>query len=113
MALALCLLALLGVLWSLAALLTRSLWLPVAWHTSWNFAQSLYGFPISGHPAHGILSLDTLGPAWVMGGAFGPEGGVVGWLALGLGAAALAAYARLRRREPKPAATAPLGPTVA
>ncbi|HZR98718.1 MAG TPA: type II CAAX endopeptidase family protein [Chloroflexota bacterium] len=107
-ALALGVLALLGVLWSLAARLTGSLWLPVAWHASWNFAQALLGFPVSGHPAEGLLRLAPRGPAWVTGGAFGPEGGLVGLLALGLGALALWAYAR---RRPRGSGWSPSPPT--
>jgi len=98
--LALLVLALLGVVLGLGALLTRGLWFPVALHVSWNLAQGpLYGFPISGHPSDGLLRLDVTGADWLTGGAFGPEGGLVGLLAVGLCGAALWAYARAQGAE--------------
>lgn len=94
-AIALLVLGLLGVVLGLGTVLTRELWFPVALHVSWNLAQGpLFGFPISGHPSDGLLQLDVTGADWLTGGAFGPEGGLVGLLAVGLCAAALWAYAR-------------------
>jgi membrane protease YdiL (CAAX protease family) len=66
---------------SLAYLRTRSLWLPTALHFSWNFSQTtIFGFPTSGiRPVGSTLTLlDQSGPDWLTGGAFGPEGGLLG-----------------------------------
>jgi membrane protease YdiL (CAAX protease family) len=94
-AIALAVLLLLGIVLGLGALLTRSLWLPIALHGSWNFAQGpLFGLAISGHPSNGLLQLDLTGADWVTGGSFGPEGGLVGLLAVALCGAVLGAYAR-------------------
>ena len=90
----------LGGVFAYATLLTRGLWLPAALHASWNFAQGpLLGFPISGQPSHGLVQPLVRGPAWVTGGAFGPEGGLVGILAVGLASAALWGYWRLGARS--------------
>lgn len=92
---ALLVLALLGVLWAIAALQTQSLWLPTALHLSWNAAQGyLFGLPISGHPVDGLVTVTLLGPSWISGGEFGPEGGLTGLLAAALGAAVLSPYLR-------------------
>jgi membrane protease YdiL (CAAX protease family) len=101
-------LVLLGLVFALGFLVTRALWLPIALHLSWNAAQGpLYGFPISGRPSEGLLHTVVVGPAWITGGAFGPEGGLVGLVAIALAAAAVAAYGRWRaaqglRRPPAP-----------
>lgn len=64
---------------------TRSLWLPFGLHFAWNFAQTtLYGFPTSGGSFvdKRLVMLTQLGPEWVTGGDFGPEGGALATLAL-------------------------------
>lgn len=70
---------------SFAYLKTRGLWLPFGLHWGWNFAQTtLFGFPTSGLQMadHRLLSVSVAGPAWLTGGAFGPEGGLLATLAL-------------------------------
>lgn len=78
--------ALAGVWLAVAYLRTRSLWLPLALHWSWNWAQaSVLGFPVSGieriAPAP-LLQAINLGPDWVTGGAYGIEGGAACTVAL-------------------------------
>ena len=74
-------------LWlAVAYLRTRSLWLPLALHWSWNWAQaSLLGFPVSGieriAPAP-LLQAINAGPDWLTGGAYGIEGGAACTVAL-------------------------------
>jgi membrane protease YdiL (CAAX protease family) len=78
-----------GVLFSVAYMKTRSLWLPFGIHFAWNFSQTtIYGFPTSGldPTLHSLIRLTQSGPAWIVGGGFGPEGGVLATLALILGA---------------------------
>ena len=55
---------------------TGSLWLPIAYHLSWNFVQgSLLGLPVSGVRYGGLLAVADWGKApRLTGGAFGPEG---------------------------------------
>jgi membrane protease YdiL (CAAX protease family) len=78
--------ALAGVWLAVAYLRTRSLWLPLALHWSWNWAQaSVLGFPVSGieriAPAP-LLQAINIGPDWLTGGAYGIEGGAACTVAL-------------------------------
>jgi len=77
--------ALAGLLFSIAYMKTRSLWLPFGLHMSWNFSQTtLYGFPTSGiaDASRSFVVLKQSGPDWVVGGPFGPEGGILATFAL-------------------------------
>jgi membrane protease YdiL (CAAX protease family) len=78
--------ALAGVWLAVAYLRTRSLWLPLGLHWSWNWAQSsLLGLPVSGiervAPAP-LLHAMNAGPDWLTGGAYGIEGGAACTVAL-------------------------------
>ncbi|MFF5899271.1 CPBP family intramembrane glutamic endopeptidase [Streptomyces argenteolus] len=57
---------------------TRTLWLPIGLHFGWNFAAAgIFSTEVSGNDTpQGLLDTVTSGPAWVTGGAFGPEGSV-------------------------------------
>ena len=93
-----------GVFFAVGFLATRSLWLPMAVHFSWNFFEGpFFGFPVSGLQLPSLLSVDMKGPELITGGAFGPEAGLSGILATCVGIAAVAAYWRWlkqRRQEP-------------
>jgi membrane protease YdiL (CAAX protease family) len=69
-----------GVTYGLAFILTGRLWLGLGLHFAWNFAEGpLLGFPVSGFDfGAGFFHIADLGPAWLTGGLYGPEGGVVG-----------------------------------
>ncbi|MFC7275760.1 CPBP family intramembrane glutamic endopeptidase [Paractinoplanes rhizophilus] len=71
-----------GCMYGLAFLRTGRLWLPLLLHLTWNFAQGpIFGFPVSGDTDHStafILQHASAGPAAVTGGAYGPEGGLLG-----------------------------------
>jgi len=78
--------ALAGLWLAVAYLRTRSLWLPLGLHWSWNWVQaSLLGLPVSGieriSPAP-LLKAINAGPDWLTGGAYGIEGGAACTLAL-------------------------------
>jgi CAAX protease family protein len=78
--------ALAGLWLAVAYLRTRSLWLPLGLHWSWNWAQaSLLGLPVSGidrlAPAPLLRAADS-GPEWLTGGAYGIEGGAACTVAL-------------------------------
>lgn len=68
-----------GVVYGMAFLLAGSLWLAIGLHFAWNFVQGpLLGFPVSGIAAGGLQQVHDAGPAWLSGGAYGPEAGLVG-----------------------------------
>lgn len=66
-----------GVLLGAAYMVTRRIWLAVGVHIAWNFTQSgIFGVATTGIPLAGILDGRLQGPAWLTGGAFGPEASV-------------------------------------
>lgn len=66
-----------GVLLAAAFLATRRLWVSMGLHFGWNFTQgAIYGVPISGFSAQGILDGHLSGPQLLSGGRFGPEASV-------------------------------------
>ncbi len=72
-----------GVLFAMMYRVTGRLWLPIAYHFMWNYAQGpLFGFPVSGLGFDTILTTRVTGPALWTGGAFGPEGGLIVTLVL-------------------------------
>jgi membrane protease YdiL (CAAX protease family) len=68
-----------GIMLAAAYMLTRSLWLPIFIHISWNFAESgIFGTALSGMDLPStFFSAKVLGPPLVTGGAFGPENSVI------------------------------------
>ncbi len=75
-------------LWlAIAYLKTRSLWLPLGVHWSWNWALGwFFGLPISGINlvSNPLLKATDSGPAWLTGGTYGIEGGLACTIALAL-----------------------------
>jgi membrane protease YdiL (CAAX protease family) len=87
-----------GIFLGLGYVLTGELAIPIGVHLTWNFFQgNVFGFPVSGtgHVAS-VYSIHQLGPdAWT-GGAFGPEAGIIGLLAIGLGCLLTLLYLKWR-----------------
>jgi hypothetical protein len=71
--------ALVGVLFAIAYLRTRSLWMPIGMHFIWNFLMGFFlGLPVSGFALPGtFLATRVQGPIWLTGGSYGPEGGLL------------------------------------
>ena len=64
----------LGVVLSLLYTYTQRLWLPFFFHLSWNFAQIVYGTPLSGDTNfNALLSSNFSGPRFFIGSEFGIE----------------------------------------
>jgi membrane protease YdiL (CAAX protease family) len=88
-----------GVMLALAFAWTRSLWFVMGLHAAWNFTEGgVYGAPVSGFDSHGLMRIDVAkdAPAWLTGGAFGPEASVV---ALGVCLLAAALFLRATLRQ--------------
>lgn len=74
-----------GVLLSVAVIRTGALWLASAVHLGWNWAMAgPLDLPVSGIDPYDAPLYDALPatPAWLSGGAFGPEGGLAGTAAV-------------------------------
>lgn len=73
-----------GVMLAFPFIITGRLEWSVGLHIGWNFFQGgVFGFPVSGLPGHAsILQITQQGPHAITGGAFGPEAGVAGLLAM-------------------------------
>jgi len=87
-----------GLLLAAGFLLSGRLALPIGLHAAWNFTQgAVFGFPVSGDREGGsLLAPAAGGPALLTGGAYGPEGGLIGMAFMAAGIAGLALWARLR-----------------
>lgn len=97
--------ALAGVVFAYAYLLSGNLWLPIAFHFSWNFFQgSVFSFPVSGIVVRGLLDTRPRpGADLITGGAFGPEGGLSGFAALALACVLLWLWSRTIAHTDRPA----------
>lgn len=75
-----------------------NLWMTIGLHIGWNFFEGVvFGFQVSGlDNLPKLIQQNVAGPAWLTGGAFGPEAG--GILAVGLltGVSLLLLYQRWR-----------------
>jgi membrane protease YdiL (CAAX protease family) len=79
--------AIAGLWFAVAYLRTRSLWLPLGLHWSWNWALGwFFGLPVSGLnlASHPLLKASDTGPLWLTGGSYGIEGGIGATIALAL-----------------------------
>lgn len=101
-----------GVMLGAAYLKTMSLWFATAVHTGWNWAMaSLFDLPVSGIAMFDApLYEPRVTGGWVSGGAFGPEGGLVGTLGFAAMLAALLWLMHLRV-APEMAALRPIALT--
>ncbi|PKO07192.1 MAG: CPBP family intramembrane metalloprotease domain-containing protein [Chloroflexi bacterium HGW-Chloroflexi-3] len=94
-------LVLAGLFLGLGFVLTGELAIPIGLHITWNFFQgNIFGFPVSGsRSGTSLISIQQGGPDLLTGGAFGPEAGLVGILAILVGSALTILYVRKTRGE--------------
>lgn len=77
---------------------TGRLAIPMGVHLSWNYCQNLFGMQVSGTTTFSygsIFAREPLADPFITGGAFGPEAGLTGLVAILLGTAATLAWVRL------------------
>ena len=80
-----------GLFLGLGFLLTGELAIPIGIHITWNFFEgNVFGFGVSGTTPPGtFIQINQTGPTLLTGGAFGPEAGLIGLVALILGSIAI------------------------
>ncbi len=68
-----------GFLLSMSFLLYDEIWVPMGLHFMWNLTEEkIFGMPLSGlSPESWLFDTELVGPSWITGGKFGPEGGIV------------------------------------
>lgn len=75
-----------GIWLAVAYLKTRDLWMPLGVHLAWNWVQgSIFGVEVSGLTdivTQPLMRESDLGPAWLTGGEYGVEGGLLCTLVL-------------------------------
>lgn len=92
-------LALAGMFMGLGYILTGELALSIGLHIAWNFFQGyVFGFAVSGASSGGsLIGIQQGGSVLWTGGAWGPEGGLVGLLGLVAGSLLIIAWVRVTR----------------
>jgi membrane protease YdiL (CAAX protease family) len=70
---------LIGIVFGYMFIRTGSLWMPIGYHFMWNFAQgSVWGQAVSGGAEYAsVMRVSSEAPAILIGGEFGPEGGLI------------------------------------
>jgi membrane protease YdiL (CAAX protease family) len=95
--------ALVGVLFAIAWLRTRSLWFCWALHFAWNVSLGvIFGLPVSGTMQFAVIGYGSAqGPQWLTGGSYGIEAGASGTAAILAGLAVVLLISRWLRPNPR------------
>ena len=93
-----------GLLLGLPYIFTKSLWLPISLHFSWNFFQgTIFGFSVSGNTEYALVTQTRNADSIWNGGSFGFEGSILAILFLALAIVALTIrYNKKENRVPLP-----------
>lgn len=68
-----------GLMYGISFLSFQTIWAPIGLHFSWNFFQSaIFGFPVGGQLSNGYLKICIIDNTVWNGGAYGPEGSLLG-----------------------------------
>jgi membrane protease YdiL (CAAX protease family) len=88
-----------GLLLGGAYMLSRSLWMPIGLHAAWNFTQGeIFGVPVSGAAAQGLVKSTLTGPDLLSGGGFGLEASLIA-IAIAIAAGTWFVWAAIRHGE--------------
>lgn len=88
-----------GIMLALGYITTGKLAISLGLHLSWNFFQNFYGMEVSGQSRFlfgALLRREVHGPEWITGGAFGPEAGMTGLVAIVAASFLILGWVRLR-----------------
>ncbi len=89
-----------GAIYAMAYCGTSRIWLPWSLHFGWNlFLGPVFGFSVSGLRMGGLLDIEATGAAWVTGGSYGPEAGIIGLLVRSLALTGFVMWFNQRRRR--------------
>ncbi len=92
-----------GILLSLAYVRTRSLWMPYGIHVGWNVGLGfVFGFPLSGVDFASLWTTGTAGSETILGGGYGPEGGLLGTFAFAAAAVIVNKHGSINTTEAHP-----------
>ena len=87
-----------GVFLSLVFYTAGGIWAAFGAHLGWNGALAALDAPVSGLPFDiPMIDYSAGAPAWLTGGAFGPEGGAAATVAIAVACAATVAWLRKER----------------
>jgi len=88
-----------GMLLGLPYIFTKSLWMPIALHFSWNFFQgTIYGFSVSGNKEYSLITQSRTTDTIWNGGEFGFEGSLLAVIFLILAIAGFTIYYRWKEQ---------------
>jgi membrane protease YdiL (CAAX protease family) len=92
-----------GLAYGIAYLVAERIWFPLGLHFGWNYFEArVFGFSISGGSVRGpapLVQQHDMGPTLVTGGAYGPEGGIIGLMAKIIVLALVLAWLVFERRK--------------
>ncbi len=70
-----------GLMYGIAFMGGKNIWLPIGMHFAWNLVQGpVLGFAVSGNERASLVTQQLVGMNALTGGAYGVEGGLVGML---------------------------------
>lgn len=93
--------ALVGLLFAYMFDATKSIWLPIGYHITWNYFQgNVFGFAVSGTAPNGIYTVEIAeGHDWLTGGSFGLEGGILATMLILIGFIATKLYSKSKNLQ--------------